>query len=434
MNKHDFLNFTYNNKHINDTDKTEILSLFTGLKTYKYQDVFSPDLISKTRNITSHDYHDEHHYFIRKVAICENKNRIFKIWVTNKENPFTNDICDQMLIEFYFHNMFFNSITSNILIVPETYKYGKVISDANNEILYFYEMEYYDTTKYVLDIINKLDDESKLHKIKHFFDILKNGHNELSVMESRISVFHRDHEPYPDETCIYKYIEHSRNMLICNDKTVLIDFGEVSRISHINLTTTKTWLDNTSAVYGYIDMTNKIQNITQSDYMKKALILFNNFLDVELYNECYDYSISKLTSSDLSFKTNHHWHRDLIKDSNLVLINVLSNENHLHQKISDTIKQKCKVDTLSLIQFCYWSQGSHIPWHNDASHNGGITIYLNKSWDENWGGIFLFKDSDTITGIYPNPNRCIMQCGGISHTVVPTTNNSEIRLTIQVFF
>jgi hypothetical protein len=223
-----FLDYFYNNNNINETDKTEILLLFTNLLTYNYYDVFLPDLICDFRmkiQSIKRTILDRNgvHYLVKGTAICKNKNRIFKIWITNKQHPCTNDVCYQMLIEFYFHNIFFNSITDNILIVPETHKYGKVILDVNNEILYFYEMEYYDTNKYVLNSINNLDDESKLH-----FDILKNGHTAICNMESRISVFYRD---YADtgETSLERFLRYLRNMLIYNDKTVLIDFGEATR-------------------------------------------------------------------------------------------------------------------------------------------------------------------------------------------------------------
>jgi hypothetical protein len=241
-----FLNYSYNDNHINETDKTEILSLYTNLQTYNYQDVFSHDVIFNGKRIMMANKRtilDKYggHYTVRGTAICKNKNRIFKIWITNKQHPQTNDVCYQMLIEYYFHNIFFNSITDNILIVPETYKYGKVVLDGNDEILYFYEMEYYDSKKYVLDSINNLDDESKLHKINYFFDILKNGYTALCNMESRISVFHRDHA-YPSGTGLDQLLTHPCNMLIYNDKTVLIDFGEATRNQN-----------NTShAVYRYI--------------------------------------------------------------------------------------------------------------------------------------------------------------------------------------
>jgi hypothetical protein len=238
-----FLDFCFNNKRINETDKQEILLLHAKLQTYNYNDVFSPDVICEFRksciacsNRTILD-NNGGHYYLRGTAIHKNKNRIFKVWITNKENPCTNDVCFQMLIEYYFHNIFFNSITDNILTVPQTYNYGKVILDANNEILYFYEMEYYDSVKYVLDSINNLDNESKWLKLCYFHANLKLGHNTLHNMESRISAYHLDN--HYDST-----IDHSQdmlfrkiattNMFVYNDKCILIDFGAASRLQEIS--------------------------------------------------------------------------------------------------------------------------------------------------------------------------------------------------------
>jgi len=137
-----------------------------------------------------------------------------------------------MLIEFYFHNILCNSIIDNMLIVPETYKYGKVILDTSNEILYFYEMEYYDSMKYVFDNINNLENENKSIMLTHFYAILKMGHNALHNMESRISTYHIDNN-YDPNICKTQemIIGHltSTNMFVYNDKCVLIDFGDATR-------------------------------------------------------------------------------------------------------------------------------------------------------------------------------------------------------------
>jgi hypothetical protein len=190
-------------------------------------------------------------YMIRGLAISKNNNRIFKLWIINKEHPHMNDICVQMLIEYYFHNIFLNSVNNNILVVPQTYNYGKVIIETNNEVLYFYEMEYYDSTKYFLDSINNLDVENKLQKIRYFNDIFNNGYTALCNMESRISVFHIDHDTprwfnevvnnalnANDKSSKEKAVEYlmqnidaltSYNTFIYNDKFVVIDFGEAGR-------------------------------------------------------------------------------------------------------------------------------------------------------------------------------------------------------------
>jgi len=251
-----FLDFCFDNKRINKTDKQEILLLHTNLQTYNYDDVFSPDVVCKFHK-THMNFHrtiieNSAHYFLTGTVIHKNKNRIFKIWITNKDHPCSNDLCFLMLIEYYFQNIFVNNITDSILIVPQTYKYGKVILNTNNEILYFYEMEYYDSTKYMLDSIINLDNESVLRKILYFHTIFEAGFTALRNMESRISVIHADNNDY--NPAFSRNINHAlsnsslikkeyldplisyNNMLIYNDKLILIDFGEATReICHHNL-------------------------------------------------------------------------------------------------------------------------------------------------------------------------------------------------------
>lgn len=245
MTENNFLDYCFDDNRINETDKKDILLLYTNLQTYNYNDVFLPDVNCMFRDshtsgvIESRNDNSNVHYMARGIAIHKNKNRIFKIWITNKEHPFTNAVCFQMLIEFYFHNIFFNSITDNILIVPQTYNYGKVILDANNEILYFYEMEYYDSVKYVLDSINNLDNESKWLKLSYFHAILKKGHTALHNMESRISAYHIDNQ-YDPGLCNSQLMTSAgrlfhavtaANMFVCGDKCVLIDFGSAARVN-----------------------------------------------------------------------------------------------------------------------------------------------------------------------------------------------------------
>lgn len=257
MTNNSFLDLCLNKNRINETDKKEILLLYANLQTYNFSDVFSSNVIYKFHK-SSMDWSNRIitdksllPYMIRGVAISKNNNRIFKLWIINKEHPHTNDICFQMLIEYYFHTIFLTSTTDNILVVPQIYNYGKVIIETNNEVLYFYEMEYYDSTKYVLDSINNLDVENKLHKIRYLNDIFNNGYAALCNMESRTSVFHIDHDTpvwfnglvdnalnASDKSSKDRAVEYliqnidtltSYNNLIYNDKFVLIDFGEAGR-------------------------------------------------------------------------------------------------------------------------------------------------------------------------------------------------------------
>jgi len=161
---------------------------------------------------------------------------------------------------------------------------------------------------------------------------------------------------------------------------------------------------------------------------------YDNFLPEELFKRCDEYSINlDFSNTNKTVRTNRSWDENIVKDSNPVLISVLKNDQHLYQDIKQTIKAKLGHDVIS-IMFYYWTPVSHIPWHNDGKYKGGLTIYLNEEWDINQGGLFMFKNSDgRISAIEPLRNRLVEQIGGVPHSVCPTSKDSQIRRTIQMF-
>ena len=165
------------------------------------------------------------------------------------------------------------------------------------------------------------------------------------------------------------------------------------------------------------------------------IAVHNSLLEDELFVECQTFAIKKFQNEKKNMRTNYRcWEEGILKDSSVVYIYDLFQTNILYEKIVETIKNKLKIDNVKCIMFYYWTQNSHIPWHNDETHTGGITIYLNNIWDSDWGGIFLFETNNSINGIYPSRNVCVQQNGKVRHAVCPTTNRSEIRYTIQIFY
>jgi hypothetical protein len=163
----------------------------------------------------------------------------------------------------------------------------------------------------------------------------------------------------------------------------------------------------------------------------KSITVIENFLPEDLYNECNETS-TNLLKQGKNFRTNQMWDYNVRGDSSTVLIYDICDQE-LQNKISNIVKDKFKRE-IKCMMFYYWMPCSHIPWHNDGSHSGGITIYLNEKWDSNHGGIFLFHIEKEVHGIYPNKNRAIEQYGNVRHSVCPTSMNSNVRRTIQIFF
>ena len=167
--------------------------------------------------------------------------------------------------------------------------------------------------------------------------------------------------------------------------------------------------------------------------VNKKIKKYNNFFEENLYKELYKYSKHIFYSGEFSLKTNSLWDKNIVKDSNQVIIYELKSNDSFFIKISETIKNKIGHD-IKYLMFYYWTQGSHIPWNDDYHHTGSITIYLNEYWDRDFGGLFLFEENDEIKCIVPEKNMAIEQTSGVPHSVCPTSKNSDVRFTIQIFF
>ena len=98
----------------------------------------------------------------------------------------------------------------------------------------------------------------------------------------------------------------------------------------------------------------------------------------------------------------------------------------------------------------YWPVGSYIPWHNDAHASVTATVYCNRYWDRDWGGLFLYEKGDNILAEVPEWNKIVIQTDKDWHsttsvtkpyyTPIPRAGDSKyldqvpgIRTTIQIF-
>jgi hypothetical protein len=179
----------------------------------------------------------------------------------------------------------------------------------------------------------------------------------------------------------------------------------------------------------------------------KKIAVHDDFLEEHVFEKCleffednfvkntniFDDILNHKISEDVAHVNKFKWTKRLVRDSSDIYRVNLSDDDPLFYNIQNRICEKLKYNRVKNISFTYFTQGSHIPWHDDVDHTAGITIYLNEKWDKNDGGIFLFENENIIQGVSPRKNRAIEQVGGVVHSVSRTTSNSEIRKTIQIF-
>jgi Rps23 Pro-64 3,4-dihydroxylase Tpa1-like proline 4-hydroxylase len=84
-----------------------------------------------------------------------------------------------------------------------------------------------------------------------------------------------------------------------------------------------------------------------------------------------------------------------------------------------------------------FSRGSFIPWHGDLGYVFSMTIYLNQTWNEDWGGAFIYRKTQDIDSeiscIYPKYNLGVYFNPPMAHTTSLTAINAPLRESLQIF-
>lgn len=159
--------------------------------------------------------------------------------------------------------------------------------------------------------------------------------------------------------------------------------------------------------------------------------VIDNFFPETLYSSINEYAIRAFYSGEHIFKTNYSWNENVVLDSAPVLIHAA--DGKVAEDIRETVFQKTGVTNIKDIMFYYWTRNSFIPWHDDAHKKSAITIYLNDTWDPNWGGYFLYEQNKDIKCIIPQRNKAIHNDAHLRHCTTPVTHNGFVRSTIQLF-
>ena len=161
----------------------------------------------------------------------------------------------------------------------------------------------------------------------------------------------------------------------------------------------------------------------------------NNFLDETFINNFIQNIIKESQEYKPIWKSNINWGENIVKGSSLVLAYEIKKEelNYIKSKfieLGDKFKDKEIVG-----HFYIWTRGSNIPMHNDSNYEYGCTIYLNKHWEVDWGGLYIWQEGDKFNIEKPEFNKLIINKGNTKHgTTLLNYNIPEERLTLQIFF
>ena len=159
-----------------------------------------------------------------------------------------------------------------------------------------------------------------------------------------------------------------------------------------------------------------------------------NFFDNVLIDSLSSLAIKSYKSNKL--RTNFSsWKDGIVQYSTAVLIYDIFNDNEIYKKLCK------KFDTEDYnFTFQYWTQGSYIPWHDDGYAAQAGTVYLNKKWNLDWGGLFMWIDNEKIYAENPEYNKLIFLYDNINKHSTTSVNRplysssgQIMRTTLQFF-
>lgn len=175
----------------------------------------------------------------------------------------------------------------------------------------------------------------------------------------------------------------------------------------------------------------KNQSLKAATALKhEPLSRHENVFPTEFITEINKY-VDGQTSSRSNFSC---WPKELLRSSGVVLVYDFPKE------ISDKIFEHVKVFAPELnnyetnhAMYQRWMPGSYITWHSDFSWKVAVTIYLNETWDKNWGGYFAYESGSEIKCIKPEFNVASKIFLPVEHTVFTVTPDAPPRNAIQIF-
>ena len=129
------------------------------------------------------------------------------------------------------------------------------------------------------------------------------------------------------------------------------------------------------------------------------------------------------------------WGKHLLAGTTSTCVTSVLSEQ-LRIKVEDNLRDKLPPFNKLSIQHYVWLHGAGIATHTDHAYNFGATIYLNKTWNVNFGGIFLWKQKNSIdyTAIVPEYNSMMLNTEGEEHLVTPVALDApEVRHTLQIW-
>ena len=168
-----------------------------------------------------------------------------------------------------------------------------------------------------------------------------------------------------------------------------------------------------------------------------------DFLEDEKFEEFHSLLESKKGTPSFEINYMGRWGKGLESGSysGVYILPLEQYKDYFFEKYTKEVDPRFgEMDDLTVFMHV-WPPGSQINWHHDApaeANRLSSTIYLNKNWSWNWGGLFLYDDPDMAGKqgwLFPHRNSMTWFKPPLWHsTTMVTLDATEPRLSIQLFF
>lgn len=141
--------------------------------------------------------------------------------------------------------------------------------------------------------------------------------------------------------------------------------------------------------------------------------------------------------SKVNVWTNHQWGSDLVQDSSTMICFFLPDRylSRLSEELTELGLYDSERDDPVRANMYLWTHDSYIPLHKDTDERTTFTIYLNREWDFQEGGLFQYfnEEKDLWEVVIPQYRSMMLNTTGVPHATTPVKSPRQPRITIQGF-
>jgi hypothetical protein len=169
------------------------------------------------------------------------------------------------------------------------------------------------------------------------------------------------------------------------------------------------------------------------------MLIYKNLLEEEFADKLYNYANDVMYGKNTEItrvSSNWAWPLDARDDSTSVFV-IEMNKDDL-KKFEDTLRlsgifDPQKHQPVNVANLYVWTKDSYIPRHTDSHFGKAVTVYLNRVWEYDDGGMFMWQDGEEWKAVLPAFNLCTVNEGGLNHGTAPVKTTARFRITIQCF-